>query len=105
MGESGPEGGVRHKIESGTRLPNAPPTQDGGVHVELLSLNNAHDVASLASFEKRKELGGHRVGRHVDDATIGRFEVLNAYALAHFELDLHRQRIVLDPLGAEQLLM
>ena len=104
MGESGPEGGVRHKIESGTRLPNAPPTQDGGVHVELLALNNAHDVASLASFEKRKELGGHRVGRHVDEA-LRRFEYLNAFLFADFELNLHRERIVLDPLGVEQLLV
>ena len=67
----GGEGGVRHEIESGARLPNAPPTQELRVHIELLSLNNAHDIASLASFEKRKELGGHRVGRHVDDATLG----------------------------------
>ena len=98
---------MRHtaKKRRRTRLPNAPRAQQGGVHVELLSLHNAHDVAPLASFEKRQAFGGHRVGRHVDDATLRRFEVPNAFVLAHFELDLHRERIVLDPLGAEQLIM
>ena len=98
---------MRHtaKKRTRTRLQNAPRAQQGGVHVELLSLHNAHDVAPLASFEKRKEFGGHRVGRHVDDARLRRFDILNVYGLANFELDLHRERIVLDPLGAEQLLV
>ena len=72
--------------------------------IELLPFDNEHDVAVLASFENREEFGGHRVWRHVD-TTLRRFEAPDFCVVTDFELDLHRERVVLDPLGAEKLLV